>query len=504
MNQRIATDKASASAPSASASASTSDPAPRKLVGRRQFLAGTLSAGAALGATALLPTACTFGGMRKRVKVAVLGAGLAGLRTAQLLEEQGVEYVVLEATDRAGGRTKAVRADGGYFNLGAVEVGDGYTRLLAQAQRFGIGVVEPWHSPSRDVALWIGGELLNSKDWARSAANRLPAKLRPIPPNALLYALHRDLPLKSLDDWRKSEFAYLDVPDSDYMRRFGADDLALRLADRAGNFNSLNKVSALHILRSLAVFRYGTSTKTLRVDGGSDLIPLAMAEALQRPVEYRQRVAAMRLTSNTEGVEIDCEDGCKWLAEKVVVTLPFSVLRQLQLDMPLPAAQGRAVAELPYTRISKFIYRVQRPFWEEDGLPASIWTDSPMERGFLERRPDGSINSYIIWVNGTGTAAVDSMPPQKAADWLLQQYAEIRPASKGALSPYLQYSWTGDRNALGAYHHFAPGQVGDFAHQMSEPVQGRVFFAGEHTATRDTGMEGAMESAERVLQQVLA
>jgi len=44
---------------------------------------------------------------------------------------------------------------------------------------------------------------------------------------------------------------------------------------------------------------------------------------------------------------------------------------------------------------------------------------------------------------------------------------------------------------------YAPGQIRRFARVMAAP-HGRVHFCGEHTARANRGMEGAMESAERV------
>ncbi len=48
----------------------------------------------------------------------------------------------------------------------------------------------------------------------------------------------------------------------------------------------------------------------------------------------------------------------------------------------------------------------------------------------------------------------------------------------------------------------APGQVAKFGDVLGKP-QGRVHFAGDHTATLMTGMEGAMESGERAALEVL-
>jgi len=64
-------------------------------------------------------------------------------------------------------------------------------------------------------------------------------------------------------------------------------------------------------------------------------------------------------------------------------------------------------------------------------------------------------------------------------------------------------AWTRDPYVLGTYAARAPGQIKQFGNVLTEPVD-RLLFAGEHTAERYAGMEGAMESAERAATLISA
>ena len=60
------------------------------------------------------------------VDVIVVGAGLAGLAAARTLEAGGARVQVLEGAKRIGGRLHTVERGGIRFEVGGVQVGDGY------------------------------------------------------------------------------------------------------------------------------------------------------------------------------------------------------------------------------------------------------------------------------------------------------------------------------------------------------------------------------------------
>ena len=86
---------------------------------------------------------------------------------------------------------------------------------------------------------------------------------------------------------------------------------------------------------------------------------------------------------------------------------------------------------------------------------------------------------------------------------ILENLAKIRPSTKDALEPVYHWTWSDNRFAGGAFAYWKPGQITSFAKHIADPL-GRLHFAGEHTAGLARGMEGAMESGERVAMEVLA
>jgi monoamine oxidase len=58
------------------------------------------------------------------------------------------------------------------------------------------------------------------------------------------------------------------------------------------------------------------------------------------------------LQSRDAEVEVCCADGSRFRADYAVVTLPFSVLRQVEITPPLQGAQAEAVKTMPYTAVT--------------------------------------------------------------------------------------------------------------------------------------------------------
>jgi phytoene dehydrogenase-like protein len=108
------------------------------------------------------------------VRIAVVGAGAAGLVAATCLKEKGHEVVVLEAEDRIGGRIQTVElAPGWRIDVGAHAFGTDCVHLLALCKGFEYRIFTPWPWGLPDLV--VGAERL-APLWSDSAATggRLP------------------------------------------------------------------------------------------------------------------------------------------------------------------------------------------------------------------------------------------------------------------------------------------------------------------------------------------
>ncbi|WP_439486403.1 flavin monoamine oxidase family protein [Blastomonas fulva] len=475
---------------------------------RRAFLSG---AGAMFATSAVAKTA-KGGGQPEKLDVIVVGAGLAGLNAAHVLESQGLKVAVVEANDRVGGRLRTGHAEGYTAELGGSEVGPLYGRVRNACTQFNVGLTEDG-GKSTPFVLNIEGQMVLPKDWASSNANHTRGAEREILPFLIQNRLFFDwVPFEDPADWLEAKYHEHDMSAAAYMRARGVSEAAIRLADIDLNGPSVHSVSAMSIFRDLARLKVegfndptkpqygaGNTSKRHYIVGGSDMLPKAMAAALKGRVMLKSPVSAIDQTADE--VEVRLMGGERMRARFVVMAAPFSAVRYINFTPGLPIAQANAVQGAIYSATTQFHFRVLKPFWEADGLPPSIWSDRFFERAFVMDK-GGAHGSLIVWMNGDGATRLDAMdlPTQRA--FIMAELAAARPSTAGALEPLFEYSWEKNPFVGGNKHCFAAGQVKMFAKEMALP-HGRVHFAGEHLRRMEPGMESAMETAEIAALEIL-
>ncbi|MBL8199503.1 MAG: FAD-dependent oxidoreductase [Chromatiales bacterium] len=466
---------------------------PRRLSRRRtlQLLAGA--------AVAPVVAGCAGAG---RPDVLIAGAGIAGLYAAWLLEEQGVRVRILEASGRIGGRLLTLRRLPGLPEAGGQTLDAMYARTFAACEQLGLKVYprKPYAIPGRVVA--SRGALIAADRWPRSPFNELDASERALLPDELVnHYLDAHNPLVNLDDWRRPEFAAFDSRSlRDELLAHGASPAALAWMERLYDGLGIEQVSALFAYRKRLVAKFGGG-QMFRISGGSDGLTSAIAARLRDEPRLTEEVVA--ITQRRDGVELRCADGARHTAPLALVSIPFSVLRHAHLDPAPPPDLGELIATLPYNRITQVRMAFREPFWEADGLPPAMLGDGLFEKVFATPAENGELHELTAWLDGRGAERLDGLTEADIGRAVRRAVEAARPAARGQLEVVSVTSWGRRRFSRGSYHFWAPGQVARLGPAMQRPW-GAVHWIGEHTAELQQGIEGAMESAEREVGNVLA
>jgi len=454
-----------------------------------------------LGSAAIAGSLPAYANVGSR-RVIVLGAGLSGLYSARLLEQLGFDVLVLEARQRVGGRIYTLDDVAGHPEGGGITIGPNYGRIISTAEQLGVGL----HTPARGgpLGLMINGEPLARTEWADSPLNTLPGPLHDITPDRLSRALLRDNPLPASTSWRQPAADEFDISVAEFFRSKGLDDTALQWVDVNNGYGNRLEDTSL-----LSLYRVGASTgraigmklPTLQVDGGNLRLPEAMAASLGQAVIFGELAVAVQQSG--DGVRVLCQSGAEYAGDALICALPATAVRKLRFEPGLPEANWQAFQEVDYHKVTQAHLLADSPFWKEAGTPASWWTNGPLGRIFTREQANeaGSFN-ITIWINGDGCDQFDVMSEEEASAAILSELHQRVPASKGRVSMGKLVRWANDPMNEGTWAIWRPGESGRLPALLSQPHD-QVFFAGEHTSISNSGMEGAMESADRVVLETL-
>ncbi|HZV77035.1 MAG TPA: NAD(P)/FAD-dependent oxidoreductase [Candidatus Babeliales bacterium] len=503
---------------------------------RREFVC---AAGvAALGAATVPEFVAAAGSQaRGRERIAIVGAGIAGLVTAMRLRDAGIASTVYESSSRIGGRMHSERSywdDGQHTEWCGAMVDSTHVNIHRLARRFGLGLLDThaaWPPGARDTCY------LDGRYYPMTQADRDFAKIYPILQEQLgkvdattTYAnatpTARHLDAMSMRDWivqyvpggLDSQLGRL--IEQSYRNEYGRDIEELSALNLVLQLGQQRSYSVNHQLNVL-----GYSDQRYIVANGSQAIPEAIAAWLPAGsvVLDHRLLGIRRLRSGTYELRFDHLGSRESVyADRVVLALPFIALRALDYSgAGFDSAKINAIENLGYGYHTKLHLQFDRRAWMSPAHPwpepttGQIWTalrvQSALDYSLGQREPAGLIEVFTA----AGPAMLDTPPmpyarisESQAVSWHVRDFFD----QLDQIWPGVASTWNGratfgnaqaDPNILASYSCWLVGQCTTIAGHEAR-AQGRVHFAGEHTSVAYQGfMEGGAESGSRAANEIL-
>jgi len=409
-------------------------------------------------------------------RIIVIGAGIAGLGAARALAARDFEVVVLEGRNRIGGRCHTENG----IDLGAHWIhgteGNPVATLARQlsVETLFVGGDSTYTGGWEDMALYTPGHkavkgqekvssiLLADEIWddLDDIRRRRMAGLRP--DISIQDALSSLLTRRSLS---KSEKAALDW----HMNLMARDDCA---AD-------LDKLSLYSWDEGYELYGYGDSVFT---EGYSALMN-ALAEGLDIRLEHSVEEVRL-LETGDDAVEIVTDQGT-FSADAAVVTLPLGVLQagNVRFSPPLPERKQEAIARLGMGNLAKVVAHFDAPFWPEDQYvfghvpPIVVFYPTVIINLWKTHRQP----ALVMLVGGDKGREIESWSEEETRDWTMTVLKNVFGDHVPQPLEIIRTGWHNDPFARGSYSYIAVGATTDDIEALAEPVNHRLFFAGEAT-----------------------
>jgi monoamine oxidase len=442
---------------------------------------------------------------------AVVGAGLAGLRTAVSLSASGATVTVFEARQRVGGRVLSAPSAEGVagqpalvLDLGAQWVGPGQTEVLRHIKELGLHVV-PTGVPGQ--AIWgVGGRLAYGR-----------AALPPVPPpvlaevlasGALAALMSRSVPASA--PWRAWLARKWDrVTAEDWIRRHlrtaaGRDFARMYITGNAAIEPSETSVlGILFDLRSIGPARRLASAEAFRLREGAHELAQRLAERIKNRIRFADPVRA--ITQDGRGVTVQADSGVL-RCRRVAVCVPPPLASGIDFTPALPDRRARLLASLPMGASVKFHAVYQRPFWRARGLSGQAWTATGTVSLTYDNSPrDGTGRGVLVGLVVADQARrLGALDPAAQEREILDSLAGLFGPDAAAPDALVVQDWGAEEWTGGCYAaHFPPGVWTSDGSAFREPC-GRIHWAGTETSSEWHGyMDGALRSGHRAAAEML-
>lgn len=448
--------------------------------------------------------------------VVILGGGIAGMTTALEMTRLGYRCTILEATSRAGGRNRTIRAgdaaeeidsmqtctfdfaDELYFNPGPARISHHHEFLLGYCREFGVPL-ETFVNDNR-------AGLMHSPDSFGGLpviARRIHADTRGNIARLLALAVNQNALDQELSVADRANVLRM-------LRQFGDLDGTdgYSGSGRAGfpgqrNTGSRQRGQLVDPLQFQELvteafwqyrldFAHGLDQQPtmLQPVGGMDRIGTAFEAQVQQDIIYNAVVMEIRKLAG--GVRIVYERSGSPLvldADHCICTIPATVLRDIPNDFA-PGHQS-AIANFAYAPAVKVAFQSRR-FWEQDhNIYGGIsWTSQDITQLWYPNHGFGDTNGIMLGAYVFGGAAGNSFSarsPQSRIDTAVTQASALHPEFASEVSRGISVAWSRVPFQLGAWGVSDPGV-------LLTPDE-NIFFAGEHLSILQSWQEGAILSA---------
>ena len=493
---------------------------------RRKFL--TLTAVSAFGAVTghLVGRTHAAPSLSSDVKVGIVGAGLAGLTCGYELKKNGISATLYEASNRVGGRCFSL---GGSFpgpvnfpnqvvERGGEFIDNLHKIMIGYARQFGLTLEDMGKQPG-EVFYYFNGQRYSESVVVNEYRNLVATmrtdliKLSTAPTadnHTDADVVFDNMNLLEYLETRKAGNVIKAAIAAAYMAEFG-----LELYDQS----CLNFLLFIHADKRSKFTPFGIfSDERYHIIGGNEQIAQGLRNQLQGQINLGMRLVKVRKNAMNR-IELTFQNNSQTttaIYDAVVLAIPFTVLREVELDpsLEVPDWKRLAIAQLGYGKNAKMMVGFNSRPWLQKGSNGTSYSNLPNHQTTWETNPTKATNTSAVltdYSSGNRGERLDPSQVQLEARRFLGDLDIVYPGALAAaerehsnFQVHLEH-WPSNPLMKGSYAGYKPGQFTTIADNEGKPI-GNLHFAGEHTSSFyewQGYMEGAALSGIKAAKEIL-
>lgn len=441
----------------------------------------------------------------------IVGAGFAGLSAARTLMAEGQDnFVVLEARDRVGGRTKPGKIGDISIDLGGMWMAPCQTRLKSLTAHYQVRNY-PTHLDGNAIFRIGNRERLGP----REDLSRLLGIAGGLAYLFAKWQLERRMaPLDTSQPWAHPEAEQLDATTMETWIVRNVFHSFARTAFRTictsllcAEPSQVSLLFFLHYIKSgggldVLISADTGGAQNLMFHGGVHQISRFMADEVGDRLHLDAPVTT--ISWHDGGVTVQSTAGT-FIARKAIITVPPTLLHRIQFSPALPQPKVAVHDRLFMGSSIKFWVLYKTPFWRDRGLNGTILRDDVPMTPVMDVSPPDQENGLLVgFFDGGRAIQYADLRVEERRTMVLKMLVEHFGPEASEPLDYVDHDWTDEEWSGGCYGAFAPpGVFAPYGEELRTPI-GPLHWAGTETSPRWTGyIEGAIRSGERAAGEIL-
>lgn len=494
---------------------------------RRNFIGNFTKAGLAVGAAGLL-NACRKGvdvidqdtgddslrAAGTQPKIIIVGAGIAGLTCAHYLRKAGYASKIFEASSRPGGRIMTrynTTSPGLYTELGGEFIDSNHQTMLSLCRHFNLPLLDMRESAEEQYSrdnFFIDGIFYTEEQVIRGFepyAETIAADNASLPPYI------------GFDSYNDAAYRFDQMSIAEYLDSIGMTGFirkgieAAYLTEYGLETNVQSAINFLYLFSadtSNGFQIFGTSDERYKVEGGNQRLTDTLYYKMQNRVELQYQL--VKIKKDATGYTLFFNDPNNTVirrrADIVVLCIPFTILRKIEMDIDMPAWKTQSIQTLSYGTNSKLILGFSTRVWRRYLNSGYVFTDGAIGNGWDATWMEGAQEGeYTVFQGGQAGLDLGNGTALSQAPQFVAQMEQMWPGSSAAYNgKAFRMQWPSFPLTLGSYICYTKGQYTSIGGAEKMPVD-NLYFAGEHCSYEYQGfMEGAAETGKAVGIQIAA